>query len=105
MGGQTFAIREDPSQLCLDGRLWAQFCSFFFSTFQNSGKKRISRGDLGQDLLEKFSSRTWIRRGVISCFPHALFDETNDSVVNSERGELFRGSDPRLVYSADPYDR
>ena len=60
----------------------------------------ISRGDLGQHRPEKFSSRSWIRRGAISCFLHTSFDEINDSVVNSERGELVRGSDPLLVYSA-----
>ena len=37
---------------------------------------------------------------MISCFPHATFDEINDSAVNSERGELVRGSDPPLVYNA-----
>ena len=51
-------------------------------------------------LLEKFSSRSWIGRGVISCSPHTSFDEINDSVVNSEGGELVRSSDPPLVYSA-----
>ena len=60
----------------------------------------ISRGDLGQHRPENFSSRSWIRRGAISCSPHTSFDEINDSVVNSERGELVRGSDPPLVYSA-----
>ena len=37
---------------------------------------------------------------MISCAPHTSFDEINDSVVKSERGELVRGSDPPLVYSA-----
>ena len=37
---------------------------------------------------------------MISCSPHTSFDENNDSVVNYERGELVRGSDPSLVYSA-----
>ena len=60
----------------------------------------ISRGDLGQHLLEKSPSRSWIRRSVISCPPHTSFDEINDSVVNSERGELVRGSDPPLAHSA-----
>ena len=59
----------------------------------------ISRGDLGQHLLEKFSSKSWMRRGAISCVPRTSFDEINNSVVNSERGELVRGSDPPLVYS------
>ena len=63
-------------------------------------KQIINRGDLGQHLIEKFSSRSWIRSGVISCSPHTSFDEINDSVVNSERGELVRGSDLPLVYSA-----
>ena len=60
----------------------------------------FSRGHLGQHLLEKFSRRCWIRRGVIWCAPHTSFDEINNSVVNSERGELVGGSDPPLVYSA-----
>ena len=59
----------------------------------------ISRGDFGQHLLEKSSSRSWNRRGVISCSPHISFDEINDSVVSSESVELARGSDPPLVYS------
>ena len=46
-----------------------------------------------------------MRRGVISCAPHTSFDEINDSVVNSERGELVRGSDPPLVYKCSLYDR
>ena len=33
-------------------------------------------------------------------FSTPSFDEINDIVVNSERGELVRGSDPPLVYSA-----
>ena len=41
-----------------------------------------------------------MRRGVISRARHSSFDEMNDSVVKSERGELVRGSDPLLVYSA-----
>ena len=52
------------------------------------------RGDLGQHRPENFTSRSWIRRGAISCSPHTSFDEIDDSVVNSERGELVRGSDP-----------
>ena len=47
-----------------------------------------SCGDLGQHVLEKFSSRSWIRGGEISCAPHTSFDEINDVVVRSERGEL-----------------
>ena len=89
-----------PAKLCLDG--WGQFCIFFcFVTFKffNFSKKRIYRGDLGQH-LEHLSSRSWIRRGIISCAPHTSFDETNDRVVNSERGELVRGSDPLVVYSS-----
>ena len=35
-----------------------------------------------------------------SCSPHTSFDEIGDSVVNSERGELVRGTDPPLVYGA-----
>ena len=60
----------------------------------------ISRGDLGQHRPEKFSSRSSIRRGAVSCTPHTSFDEINDGVVNSEHGELARGSDPPLVFSA-----
>ena len=37
---------------------------------------------------------------MISYSPHTSFDEINDSFVNSERGELGRGSDPPLVYSS-----
>ena len=52
--GQTFEILKDTNQtFCLDGRLWAQLCTICLGTFQFSGKKNISRGDLGQHLLEK----------------------------------------------------
>ena len=44
----------------------------------------ISRGDLGQHRPEEFSSRSWIRRGAISCSSHTSFDEIVDSVVNAE---------------------
>ena len=37
---------------------------------------------------------------MIRCAPHTSLDEINDSVVKSGRGELDRGSDPSLVYSA-----
>ena len=37
---------------------------------------------------------------MISGTPHTSFDEIKDSVVNSECGELARGPDPPLVYSA-----
>ena len=89
-----------PAKLCSGGRLWVQFCSFVFGTFQFSGRKKKYRGDLGQHLLEIFSSKSWIRRGVISCAPHTSFDKMDHSVVNSECGELVRGSDPPLVYGA-----
>ena len=88
-----------PAKPGLDGRLWPRFCGFVFGIFQFSEKKE-PRCDLGQHLLEKFSSRCWIRRGVISCAPHASFLETNESVVNSERGELVTSSDPLLVHGA-----
>ena len=52
------------------------------------------RRDFDRHLPEKFSSRSWIRRGLISCPPYIQFDEINERVVNSERGELVRGSDP-----------
>ena len=53
----------------------------------------ISRGDLGQNLLEKLSCKFWIRLGVFSCAPHTSFDEINDSAVNFDCGELVGGSD------------
>ena len=66
----------------------------FYWKFPIFRKKMSSRGGLGQHLLGKFSSASWIRRGVTSCSPYTSFDETNDSVVKSERGELVRGYDP-----------
>ena len=53
-----------PAKLCLNGCLWTQFGRFFFSTFQNSRKKRflaailanigltISQADLGLDAAQ-----------------------------------------------------
>ena len=89
-----------PVKLCLDGRLWGHFCRICFRNFPEFRTISISRGHLGQHLLEKFSSRSWIRRVAISCSPHTSLDEINDSVVNSEGGEFVKGSEPSLVYSA-----
>ena len=89
-----------PAKLCLNGRLWTQFGRNNIMKFSRIPEKTISRGDLGQHRPEKYSSRSWIGRGAISCLPSTSFDEINDSVVSSERGELVRGSDPPLVYSA-----
>ena len=97
---QKFKFPKISAKLCLNRRLWTQFGNFPFYFSRISGKKTTSRGDLDQHRPEKFSSRYWIRRGVTSCSPHTSFDEISDSVVNSERGELVRGSDPPLVYSA-----
>ena len=44
--------------------------------------------------------RSWIGRAEISCSPHTSFDEINNGVVISERGEFVGGSDPPLVHSA-----
>ena len=83
MEGQNFEVPEDPSQNMPERSPMGLF--FFSFNFPEFRKKTVSRGDLGQYLLEKFSSRSGIRRGVISCSPHTSFDEINDSVVNSER--------------------
>ena len=77
----------------------SNFLVLYFGTFQFSAKKWIYGGDIRQHLLEKFQSRSWIRRGVILCAHHTSFDEIIDSNVNSERRQLVRGSDPPLVYS------
>ena len=83
--GQKFEIPQDPSQTLSEPVAYGpNLVELFFETLQNSGKKRISRGDLGQHWPEKFSSRSWIRRGAITCSPHTSFDEINDSVVNSD---------------------
>ena len=56
--------------------------------------------DLGHYSLEKLSSRTWICRGVISFATHSSFVGNNESVLNSERGELVNCSVSLMVYSA-----
>ena len=99
MEGQKFRFPKIPAKGCLDGRLWAQFCRFFFGTFRFSGGNK-SRRDLGQHLLENFSSRSWVRCGMISGATRTTLDEINDSVVSSDCGELVRCSDLPLVYSA-----
>ena len=88
--------------LCLDGRPWAQLCriTYCFGTFQFSEIKRFFAANLANVCLINCQGRSWNRRGVISCAPHTSFDEINGSVVNSERGELVRGSDPPFVHSA-----
>ena len=100
MKGQILKFPKITPKLCLNGRLYGPNLVFFFLTFQNSGKKTISRGDLGQHRPENFSRRCLIRRGAISCSPHTSFDKMNDSVVNSERGELVGGSDPPFLCKA-----
>ena len=77
--------RSQPNFAWTVGRLWPNFVVFYRS-FQFSGKTLFLAAILA--------------RGVISCVPHTSFDEINYSVVNSERGELVRGSDPPLVCSA-----
>ena len=99
MKGQKFKIPEDPSQTLTERSPMGPILYFLGGELSNVRKKNISRADLGQHLLEEFSSRSWIRRGMISCSPHTSFGEINDSVVNSERAELVRG-DPPLVHSA-----
>ena len=101
MGDQKFEILEDSSQTLpkRSPTYGPNLVEMFFETFRIP-ERTISRGDLGQHRPEKFSSRSWIRRGAISYCPHTSFDEINDSVVDSERGELVRGSDPPLVYNA-----
>ena len=51
MEGLEFKIPEIPAKVCLDGRRWAHF--FFFFQLSSFPEKSISRGDLGQHLLEK----------------------------------------------------
>ena len=96
MEGQKFKIPQDPCQTLPEPSVaYGPNSVDFVLKFS-----RVPfRGDLGQHLLEKFSNRSWIRRCMISCPPHFV-DEINDSIVNSERGELVRGSDPPLVQSA-----
>ena len=93
-------FRKIPAKLCLNGRLWTQFGRRVLRFFSEFRKISISRGDFGQQRREKFPSRSWIRRGATSCSPLTSFDEINNTVVNSECGELVRGSDFPLVYSA-----
>ena len=96
---QKFQIPEDLSQTLPDGRRWAQLGRFFyFFNFPEFRKKRFLAATLANIRLSKFSSRSWVRRGLISCSTHTSFDELNDGVVNPERGELVRGSDPLMMY-------
>ena len=74
-----------PPKLCLKGRLWTQFGRIIFGNFPEFREKTISRGELGQCRPEKFSSRSWIRRGVIACAPCTSSDEINRNAVKSER--------------------
>ena len=101
MEGQKFAFSKIPEFFCLNGRLWTQFGRIVFYNFPEFRKKMISRGDLGQHRPEEFSSRSWIRRGAISCSSHTSFDEIIDSAINSGRGDLVGGSDPPLVSLED----
>ena len=73
-----------------------------FGTFQFPGRTWNSRGNLGQHLRFRncradlgLLDAAWFR--ALHTFGN---DEIKDSIVASERGELVRGSDPPLVYSA-----
>ena len=83
----------------------------FFPEFWKVSKRIHQMGSIGDRSGKVWLGSSWIsnfwpfivtglRRTVILCSPHSSFDEINDSVVNSERGEFVRGSDPPLVYSA-----
>ena len=96
MEGQSLKFPKIPAKLCLNGRLWTQLRRNISETFRN-WEKTIYRGDLDQHPPENSQADLGLKRGAISCSPHTSFDEINDSVVNSERGELVRGSHPPLV--------
>ena len=59
MEGQKFEINEDPSQILPERSVayGPNLVDFVFEKFQNSGKKKNSRGDLGQHRAEKSSKQ------------------------------------------------
>ena len=61
---------------------------FFSWNFPIFRRKWISGGDLGQHVLQKSSSISWIKSGTISCASNTSFDKINYSVVKSERSSL-----------------
>ena len=73
---------------------------FFFFTFQNPGKNDFSRRSWPKIGLRNSQADLGLDAAQFGVVHTLLFDEINDSVVNSERGELVRGSNPPLVHSA-----
>ena len=55
---------------------------------------------LGQDRPEKNSAECSIRNGEIPGPRQTSIDETNNCVMKSERGGLFRGSEPSSGHSS-----
>ena len=103
MGGQKFEIPEDPSQTLPERSpmdpIWSNCFLKLGRIFAEFRGKTISRGDLGQDWPKNLSSRSWIRRGVFRVL-HTLRSTKSTTAscsVNSERGDLVRGSDRPLV--------
>ena len=65
-----------------------------------SGRKRFLAAILTNIGLRNSQANVGLDAAQFRGSPQTSFDEINDSVVDSELGELVRGSDPTLVYSA-----
>ena len=96
---KCFFFRRSQPNVAWTVAYGPNFVELFLRHFSASGKKRSCRDDLDQHRLKNFSSKSWIKRGVVSCAPRTSFDEINDTVVKSKRVELVRGSDPPMVYN------
>ena len=101
MEGQNFKIPEDPSQT-LPGRsaYGPNLVDLFLGTFHFPGKKGFLAAILANICLRNSQANLGLDAAYFFCSPQTSFDEINDGVVKSERGELVRVSDPLLVYSA-----
>ena len=72
-----------------------------FETFQNYGNNRFSAAILANIGLRNSQADLGLDAAQFRVlYTLVWFDEVNDSVVNTEHGELVRGSDRPLVYSA-----
>ena len=97
MEGQKLKIPEGPSHNLPGRSPMSPILSICYVKLSTIPEKRLLAAILASTCSRSSQADLGLDTTIISCFPHTLFDEINDSVVNFERGELVRGSDPPLV--------
>ena len=96
-----FEIPEGPIQPWPERSPMEQFSRIIFETFQKSPKKKcFLAGILANIGLRNFQADLGLDAAQFRVTPQTSFDEINDRVVYSERGDLVRVSDSHLVHRA-----